>query len=78
MQSTRRERKGERHAVWMREVRHERRLALNKHKDRCSPAGKGKEEALIFLRRFSHVDNKLMLQLKYLEPNSALSHTDFS
>lgn len=53
-------------------------LALNKPKDRCCPIGKDVEETLIFLRQFSHVDNKLMLRLKYLEPNSALSHTDFS
>lgn len=52
--------------------------SLNKHKDHCGPTGKGKEEALIFSRRFSHVDSKLMLQLKYLEPNSALSHAGFS
>lgn len=53
-------------------------LALNKPKHHCGPTGKGKEEALNFLRQFSHVDSKLMLQLKYLETNSALTHTDFS
>lgn len=52
--------------------------SLNKHKDHCGPTGKDKEEDLIFSRRFSHVDSKLMLQLKYLEPNSALSHARFS
>jgi len=71
------DREGEGHDVQMQEVRHEGRIALNKPMDCCSPSGKGKEETLNFLRRFSHVDNKLMLQLKCLEPNSALSHADF-
>lgn len=52
--------------------------SLNKHKDHCGPTGKDKEEALIFSGLFSHVDSKLMLQLKYLEPNSSLSHAGFS